>query len=74
MPKVLKAKGKIEKEFIYIQRRLPFLCEKYNVVKIPKIEKILDELIFFYNEKHVHEETKQIPNEHWRKGIKERVN
>jgi len=65
------AKGKIEKQFDYIQRRLPFLCEKYNVVKIPEAEKILDELIFFYNEKHVHEETKQIPNERWKEGIRE---
>jgi len=65
------AKGKIEKRFDYFQRRLPFLCEKYNVVKISEAEKILDELIFFYNEKHVHEETGETPNERWKRGIKQ---
>ena len=65
------AKGKIEKQFDYFQRRLPFLCEKHKVTKTTEAEKILDELIFFYNEKHVHEETGQIPNERWKKGIRE---
>lgn len=65
------AKGKIEKQFDYFQRRLPFLCEKYKVVKISEAEKILDELIHFYNEKHRHEETGEIPNERWKKGIRE---
>ena len=65
------AKGKIEKQFDYFQRRLPFLCQKYKVVKISKAEKILDELISFYNEKHVHEETHETPNERYKKGIRE---
>ena len=65
------AKGKIEKQFDYFQRRLPFLCEKYKVVKISEAEKILDELISFYNEKHVHEETHETPNERYKKGIRE---
>ena len=69
--KTAQAKGKIEKNFDYFQRRLPFLCEKYKVVKIPEAEKILDELIFFYNEKHIHEETGETPNERWKRGIKE---
>jgi len=51
--------------------KLPFLCEKYKVVKIREAEKILDELIHFYNEKHRHEETGEIPNERWKKGIRE---
>jgi len=65
------AKGKIEKQFDYFQRRLPFLCEKHKVKKISEAEKILDELISFYNEKHVHEETHETPNERWKKGIRE---
>jgi len=65
------AKGKIEKQFDYFQRRLPFLCDKYKVVKISEAEKILDELISFYNEKHCHEETHETPNERYKKGIRE---
>jgi len=65
------AKGKIEKQFDYFQRRLPFLCDKYKVKKISEAEKILDELISFYNEKHVHEETHETPNERYKKGIRE---
>jgi len=65
------AKGKIEKQFDYFQRRLPFLREKYKVKKISEAEKILDELIYFYNEKHCHEETHETPNERYKKGIRE---
>jgi len=66
------AKGKIEKQFDYFQRRLPFLCEKHKVVRISEAERILDELICFYNERHRHEETGEIPNERWKKGIREK--
>jgi len=66
------AKGKIEKQFDYFQRRLPFLCQRYKVVKISEAEKILDELISFYNERHRHEETGQIPNERWKEGAREK--
>lgn len=66
------AKGKIEKQFDYFQRRLPFLCHRYKVVGISEAEKILDELIYFYNERHRHEETGEIPNERWKKGIREK--
>ena len=65
------AKGKIEKQFDYFQRRLPFLCQKYKVKKISEAEKVLDELISFYNEKHCHEETHETPNERYNKGIRE---
>ena len=66
------AKGKIEKQFDYFQRRLPFLCQRYKVVKISEAEKILDELISFYNERHRHEETGEMPNERWKRGIGEK--
>lgn len=65
------AKGKIEKRFDYFQRRVPFLCEKYNVKAIEEAGKVLEECIYFYNEKRVHEETKEIPLERWTKGIRE---
>lgn len=42
------------------------------MVKIIKeAEKILDELIEFYNEKHVHEETGQTPHDRWEKEKRE---
>jgi hypothetical protein len=66
------AKGKVEKQFDYLQRRLPFLCEKYHVKEPREGNKILrEEVIPYYNEKHVHEETKEIPIERWDRGIRE---
>lgn len=66
------AKGKVEKQFDYFQRRLPFLCEKYRVTSVVEGDRILNEdLIPYYNEYHVHEETQEIPIKRWKKAIKE---
>jgi hypothetical protein len=66
------AKGKIEKQFDYFQRRLPYLCEKYHVKEIREANRILrDDVIPYYNERHVHEETREIPKERWEKAIRE---
>lgn len=59
------AKGKIEKIFDYLQRRLPYLCEKYKVKKIEEAQKILEDLLSYYNEQRVHEETGEIPSKRW---------
>ncbi len=64
------AKGKIEKIFDYFQRRLPFLCEKHKVNDLQEAQKILDELVYYYNDQRIHEETKEIPNKRWQEGIK----
>lgn len=63
------AKGKIEKSFDYLQRRLPYLCEKYRVKKIEEAQKILDELLSYYNDQRVHEETREIPSKRWQEAI-----
>lgn len=63
------AKGKIEKIFDYLQRRLPYLCEKYKVKKIEEAQKILDDLLSYYNEQRVHEETGEIPSKRWQEAI-----
>jgi hypothetical protein len=66
------AKGKVEKRFDYLQRRVPFLCEKYHVKEVREGNKILrEEVIPYYNERHVHEETGEIPQERWNKAIRE---
>ena len=44
------AKGKVEKIFDYLQRRLPYLCEKYKVKDCSEAQKILHDLIAYYNE------------------------
>jgi hypothetical protein len=63
------AKGKVEKIFDYLQRRLPYLCEKYKIKDCPEAQKILNELIFYYNEQRTHEETAEIPAKRWQEAI-----
>lgn len=66
------AKGKIEKLFDYLQRRLPLLCEKYNVTNLTEANRILDqEVIAYYNECHLHSETLEIPDKRWKKALEE---
>jgi len=59
------AKGKIEKRFDYFQRRLPFLCEKHGVTAVGEATRILEDLVAFYNEERVHQETGEIPARRW---------
>lgn len=66
-----KSKGKIEKPFDYYQRRLPQECERYNVKTVKEAMKILTDLVFFYDDKRVHMETGEIPNNRWNRAIKE---
>jgi len=63
------AKGKIEKVFDYFQRRLPFLCEKHKITDCSEAQKLLDELVAFYNEQRIHEETGQIPAQRWQHAV-----
>ena len=66
------AKGKIEKYFDYLQRRLPLLCEKYNVRNLTEANRILEqEVIAYYNESHLHSETLEIPDKRWNKALEE---
>jgi hypothetical protein len=44
------AKGKVEKAFDHFQRRPPYLCEKHKVKEISEGQKILDDLITYYND------------------------
>ncbi len=63
------AKGKVEKIFDYLQRRLPYLCEKHKVKEISEAQKILDDLVSYYNEQRIHEETGEIPRKRWEAAI-----
>jgi transposase InsO family protein len=65
------AKGKIEKSFDYLQRRLPFLCEKHKVTSPKDAQPLLDEIVYFYNHQRVHEETKEIPAKRWQRALAE---
>lgn len=65
------AKGKVEKVFDYFQRRLPYLCEKHKVKDCREAQKILDDLVNYYNELRVHDETKEIPAKRWQDAIKD---
>jgi len=64
------AKGKVEKTFDYLQRRLPYLCEKHKVKDCQEAQKILDELVSYYNDQRIHEETEEIPTKRWEEAIK----
>jgi len=63
------AKGKVEKIFDYLQRRLPYLCEKQKVKETSEAQKILDDLVSYYNDQRIHEETKEIPANRWQQAI-----
>ena len=65
------AKGKIEKRFDYFQRRIPYLCERYRITSLTKANEILKEVINDYNNLHIHDETKEIPEKRWQKAIQE---
>lgn len=64
------AKGKIEKVFDYFQRRLPYLCERHRVKDCSEAQKILDELVSYYNEQRVHDETGEVPSKRWDDAVK----
>lgn len=63
------AKGKIEKMFDYFQRRLPYLCEKQKVIDVGEAQNILDDLVRYYNDQRVHEETGQVPSRRWEEAV-----
>jgi transposase InsO family protein len=63
------AKGKVEKIFDYLQRRLPYLCEKHKVKDCVEAQKILDDLVSYYNNQRIHEETGEIPVKRWEQAI-----
>jgi transposase InsO family protein len=63
------AKGKVEKIFDHLQRRLPYLCEKHQVKDCREAQKILDDLVSYYNDQRVHEETGEIPLKRWEQAI-----
>jgi hypothetical protein len=63
------AKGKVEKAFDYFQRRLPYLCEKHKVKECSEAQKILDDLVSYYNEQRIHEETREIPAKRWQDAV-----
>jgi transposase InsO family protein len=63
------AKGKVEKIFDYLQRRVPYLCEKHKVKDCAEAQKILDDLVSYYNDQRIHEETQEIPTKRWQQAI-----
>jgi hypothetical protein len=64
------SKGKVEKAFDYLQRRIPYLCERHKVGDIAEARKIVEETVNFYNEQRVHQETEEVPRKRWDDAIK----
>lgn len=69
-PSSPEAKGKVEKAFDYLQRRVPYLCERYKVRDLKEAQKIVDEVCDHYNNKREHLETGEIPQERWEEGLR----
>ncbi len=65
------AKGKVEKRFDYLQRRIPYLCERYHIKNLTAANKILDEQVAYFNDCHVHAETNETPNQRWKRAVQE---
>lgn len=65
------AKGKLEKRNDYFQRRLPYLCEKYNVTNLTWGNKMLDDEVAYYNERHLHAEIEETPQQRWDRAMRE---
>jgi hypothetical protein len=65
------AKGKLEKRNDYFQRRIPYLCERYNVTNLTWGNKILDDEVAYYNQRHIHAEIKETPQQRWDRAMKE---
>lgn len=65
------AKGKIEKRFDYLQRRLPPLCERHKITKPKDAQPILEDLLGYYNDSRIHQETEEIPSKRWEKAIQD---
>jgi hypothetical protein len=64
------AKGKVEKAFDYLQRRIPYLCERYRVRSVVEAQKVVEEVVIFYNEEREHEETGEVPFKRWEEAVK----
>lgn len=64
------AKGKIEKRFDYLQRRLPYLCEKHRITKAEDAQPILEDLLSYHNDCRKHQETGEIPSKRWDEAIR----
>ena len=65
------AKGKVEKRFDYLQRRIPYLCERYRIKNLTAANKIVDEQVAYFNDCHVHAETNETPNQRWKRAVQE---
>jgi len=63
------AKGKVEKACDYLQRRVPYLCERYRIRSVAEAQKIVQEVVSFYNEHREHEETEEVPLKRWEKAL-----
>ena len=64
------AKGKVEKAFDYLQRRIPYLCERHNIRTLMEARKVLTDEVAFYNEERPHAETGEIPLKRWEDALR----
>ena len=65
------AKGKVEKAFDYLQRRITYLCERRKVKIVSEAQEVVDEVEDFYNGEREHEETGEVPLKRFQEALKE---
>jgi len=51
------------------QRRIPYLCERHRIKSVSEAQKIVEEVVSFYNEQRQHEETGEIPFKRWEEAM-----
>jgi len=63
------AKGKIERMFQYLQERIPYNCDKCNARTLEIGQRVVDEVVEYYNRHHKNREIVATPNQRWEKAI-----
>jgi hypothetical protein len=64
------AKGKVEKAFDYLQRRIPYLCEQHSIRTLMEARKVLTDEVSFYNEERSYAEIGEIPLKRWEAALR----
>jgi hypothetical protein len=65
------AKGKVERPYRWLQDRIVRTCAKEGIKELKDVRKVLQDLVYQYNNKWVHSTTKEIPSVRLERAIRE---
>lgn len=60
---------RVKRIFDYFQRRLTTFCEKHEIKDGSETQKLLVDLVSYYNDQRILEETREIPTKRWQQAI-----